>query len=214
MASCHICGLFVWTPRYGNLKEEVTEAIFCLMKSNSEYFFEETGFSLVILIASKVSFSFSLCSSSSQMKRSATPPLMAPPTVNNNTGMPFSVSDILQPLDMDASTSYKRSMEMAQALAAASNSSSSSVYSAQRPSSSVTPASLGNPSFASSSIPANYYGSSSTSTFSPNNQYYDYSGSFPNGAGVNGQYSSSSCWYGPAASKYSTVQLEKLISVF
>ena len=184
------------------------------MTSNLEYVFGETEFLLVTLIAFNVSFSFSLCSSSSQMKRSSTPPLMAPPTVNNNAGMPFSVSDILQPLDMDASTSYKRSIEMAQALAAASNSSSSSVYSSQRPSSSVTPAGLGNPSFAPSSIPANYYGSSSASTFSPNNQYYDYGGSFPNGAGVNGQYSSSSCWYGPAASKCSRVQLEKLISAF
>lgn len=184
------------------------------MKSNLQCVFEEAGILLVILIAFNVSFSFSLCSSSSQMKRSSTPPLMAPPTVNNNAGMPFSVSDILQPLDMDASTSYKRSMEMAQALAAASNSSSSSVYSSQRPSSSVTPASFANPSFASSSIPANYYGSSSASAFSPNNQYYDYGGSFPNGSGANGQYSSSSCWYGPTASECLTLQLAMLISVF
>ena len=110
---------------------------------------------------------------------------------SNNGGMPFSVSDILQPLDMDGSNSYKRSIEMAQALAAAS--SSSSVYSSQRPTNSVTPGNIG---------PNNYYGVASTnSSFPTNNQYYDYASSFSNSSSVNGQYPSNSCWYGPAASK-------------
>jgi hypothetical protein len=115
--------------------------------------------------------------------------------------MPFSVTDILQPLDVDASTSYKRSLEMAHALA-----SSSSVYNPQRPSTSVTPASLCNPTFGPTSVHSNYYGPTATSTsaFSPNNQYYDYSSTLQNGGNTNtvtGQYSPSSCWYGSAASK-------------
>jgi hypothetical protein len=119
---------------------------------------------------------------------------MAPPsTVTNNPTMPFSVTDILQPLDTDASASYKRSIEMAHALTA--NSSSSS-YSIQRPSSNITSAaSLCNPTFGPSSMHSSYYGPSST-----NNQYYDYSTSFQNGGNSSGQYSASSCWYGPAAS--------------
>lgn len=127
---------------------------------------------------------------------------MVPSAALGNTGMPFSVTDILQPLDVDASTSYKRSLEMAHALA----SSSSSVYNPQRPSTSVTPASLCNPAFGPSSVHNSYYGPTATSTsaFSPNNQYYDYSSTLPNGANgnaVTGQYSPSSCWYGSAASK-------------
>ena len=126
---------------------------------------------------------------------------MMPSTVPTNSGMPFSVTDILQPMDVDGSASYKRSLEMAHALA----SSSSAVYNPQRPSTSVTPASLCNPSFPPSSVHGNYYGStaSSTSAFSPNNQYYDYSNTLPNGTNgnpVTGQYSPSSCWYGSAAS--------------
>lgn len=119
------------------------------------------------------------------------------PTMNTNSAMPFSVTDLLQPpFDMDASTSYKRSIEMAQALAAASSSSSSSsssIYSSQRPSTSATPGALNNPTFA-----PNYYGSSAAN---PTNQYYDYGSSFQNGAAASGQYGPSSCWYGPAASK-------------
>jgi hypothetical protein len=150
----------------------------------------------------------------SHMKRNSTPPLMAPPTINNNSGMPFSVSDILQPFDMDTSTSYRRSIEMAHTLnAASSSSSSSSAYSSQRPSSSATPANLCNPVFAPSNISTHYYGPSSTTAatttattpFSPNHQYYDYASSFPNGSAmnaVNGQYPSNSCWYGPAASMF------------
>lgn len=126
---------------------------------------------------------------------------MMPSTIPTNSGMPFSVTDILQPMDIDASASYKRSLEMAHALA----SSSSAVYNPQRPSTSVTPASLCNPSFPPSAVHGNYYGStaSSTSAFSPNNQYYDYSNVLPNvtnGNPVTGQYSPSSCWYGSAAS--------------
>lgn len=127
---------------------------------------------------------------------------MVSSTAPSNSGMPFSVTDILQPLDVEASTSYKRSLEMAHALA----SSSSAVYNPQRPSTSVTPASLCNPSFGPSSVHSSYYGPTATSTsaFSPNNQYYDYSGALQNGANTNsvtGQYSPSSCWYGSAASK-------------
>jgi hypothetical protein len=97
---------------------------------------------------------------------------MAPPsTVTSNPNMPFSVTDILQPL--------------------AVTSSSSSSYSTQRSSS--------NPAFAPLSIHNNYYGSSATA-FSPNNQYYDYSTSLQNGGNSTGQYSPSSCWYGSAAS--------------
>jgi hypothetical protein len=134
------------------------------------------------------------------IKRSSTPPSMVPSTATSNSGMPFSVTDILQPLDVDASTSYKRSLEMAHALA----SSSSSVYNPQRPSTSVTPASLCNPSFGPSSVHSSYYGPTATSTsaFSPNNQYYDYSSTLQNGGNPNavtGQYSPSSCWYGSAA---------------
>jgi hypothetical protein len=128
---------------------------------------------------------------------------MVPSTAGSNTGMPFSVTDILQPLDVDASTSYKRSLEMAHALA----SSSSSVYNPQRPSTSVTPASLCNPAFGPSSVHSSYYGPTATSTsaFSPNNQYYDYSSTLQNGGNTNtvtGQYSPTSCWYGSAASEY------------
>ncbi len=116
---------------------------------------------------------------------------MAPPT--SNSSMPFSVTDILQPLDTDVSASYKRSIEMAHALTA--NSSSSS-YSIQRPSSNITSAaSLCNSTFGPSSMHSSYYGPSST-----NNQYYDYSTSFQNGGNSSGQYSGSPCWYGPAAS--------------
>lgn len=141
--------------------------------------------------------------SSSSIKRSSTPPSMMSSTASSNSGMPFSVTDILQPLDVDASNSYKRSLEMAHALA---SSSSSSVYNPQRPSTSLTPTSLCNPSFGPSSVHGNYYGSTATSTsaFSPNNQYYDYSNTLSNGTNgnpVTGQYSPSSCWYGSAASK-------------
>jgi hypothetical protein len=132
---------------------------------------------------------------------------MVPSTAGSNTGMPFSVTDILQPLDVDASVSYKRSLEMAHALA----SSSSSVYNPQRPSTSVTPASLCNPAFGPHS---SYYGPTATSTsaFSPNNQYYDYNNALQNGGNTNsvtGQYSPSSCWYGSAASK--SIYQERLI---
>ena len=116
----------------------------------------------------------------SQIKRNSTSP-MGP----SSTAMPFSVTDILQPLDADASASYKRSIEMAQALTAAS---SSSAYSIQRPSSNTTSANLYNSTFGPTSVHGNYYGPSS------NNQYYDYSGN------TTGQYSPSSCWYGSAAS--------------
>jgi len=108
--------------------------------------------------------------------------MVLPSTVTSNPTMPFSVTDILQPLDADTSSSYKRSINTA---------SSSSSYSIQRPSNSLC-----NPTFG----PSSYYGSSSTTTFSPNNQYYDYSTSFQNGGNPTGQYSPSSCWYGPAAS--------------
>jgi hypothetical protein len=123
--------------------------------------------------------------------------MVHPPTITSNSSMPFSVTDILQPLDIDASSSYKRSLEMVQVLAA----SSSSAYSTQRPSSNTTSASLCNPTFGPDS---SYYGPSSTTAFSPNNQYYDYSASFQNGgnsSSITGQYSPSSCWYGSAASK-------------
>jgi hypothetical protein len=111
--------------------------------------------------------------------------------------MPFSVTDILQPLDADTSASYKRSIEMAQALTAASTSSS---YSIQRPSNNTTSASLCNSAFGPSSVHSSYYGPSSTTPFSANNQYYDYSTSFQNSGNSTGQYSPSSCWYGSAAS--------------
>lgn len=107
---------------------------------------------------------------------------MPPPST-----MPFSVTDILQqPADADASASYKRSMEMAQAL---TSSSTSSPYSIPRSSSN-----LYNSTFGSSAVSNSYYGSSS------NSQYYDYGVSFPNAANPAGQYSPTSCWYGPAAS--------------
>lgn len=134
-----------------------------------------------------------------QLKRSSTPISMVPSTTPTNTnGMPFSVTDILQPLDIDASNSYKRSLEMAHAL------SSTSAYSSQRPSTSVTPASLCNPTFGPTSVHNSYYTPTATSTsaFSPNNQYYDYSSTLQantNAANVSGQYSPSSCWYGSAA---------------
>ncbi|CAF1267747.1 unnamed protein product [Rotaria sp. Silwood1] len=136
------------------------------------------------------------------IKRSSTPSSMVPSIVGTNTGMPFSVTDILQPLDIDASTPYKRSLEMAHALAASS--SSSSIYNSQRSSTSATSASLCNPSFGPSSVHSSYYGPTATSTsaFSPNNQYYDYSSTLQNGGNTNtvtGQYSPSSCWYGSAA---------------
>jgi hypothetical protein len=116
--------------------------------------------------------------------------MIPPSTVTNNSTMPFSVTDILQPLDADASTSYKRSIEMAQALTAASSSS----------------ASLCNPTFGPSSIHSSYYGPSSTTAFSSNNQYYDYSTSLQNSGNSTGQYSPSSCWYGSAASMLLIVQ--------
>ncbi|CAM4764537.1 unnamed protein product [Rotaria magnacalcarata] len=135
------------------------------------------------------------------IKRSSTPSSMVPSIVGTNPGMPFSVTDILQPLDVDASSPYKRSLEMAHALA---SSSSSSIYNSQRPSTSATSTSLCNPSFGPSSIHSSYYGPTATSTsaFSQNNQYYDYSSPLQNGGNVNtvpGQYSPSSCWYGSAA---------------
>ncbi|CAF4216078.1 unnamed protein product [Rotaria sp. Silwood2] len=125
--------------------------------------------------------------------------MVPPPTLTNNPSMPFSVTDILQPSDIDASTSYKRSIEMAHALAAVSSSSSSSVYSTQLSSNHVASTNLSNPTFGPSSIHNSYYGPSSTTTFSPNNQYYDYSSSFQNSGNSTGQYSSSPCWYGSAA---------------
>lgn len=128
---------------------------------------------------------------SSQIKRNSTSPMAPPSTITSNSAMPFSVTDILQPLDVDASASYKRSIEMAQALTAAS---SSSAYSIQRPSSNTTSANLYNSTFGPTSVHSSYYGPSS------NNQYYDYGTSFPNGGNTTGQYSSSSCWYGSAAS--------------
>ena len=129
---------------------------------------------------------------------------MIPSIAGSNSGMPFSVTDILQPVDVDASMPYKRSLEMAHALA----SSSSAIYNSQRSSTNVTPAGLYNPPFGPSSVHSSYYGSSaaSPSAFSPNNQYYDYSNTLQNGGNTNtitGQYSPSSCWYGSAASKYS-----------
>lgn len=124
---------------------------------------------------------------SSQIKRSSSPTLLPPST------MPFSVTDILQPLDADPSATYKRSIEMAQALSAAT---SSSTYPIARPSSSATSTNLCNPSFGPSAVHNSYYGPSST-----NSQYYDYSTSFHNGTTSTGQYPPSSCWYGPAASK-------------
>ncbi|UJR14728.1 hypothetical protein I4U23_001720 [Adineta vaga] len=96
---------------------------------------------------------------------------------------------------MDASASYKRSIEMAQALAVASSSvpppppSSSSVHTSQRLSNNST--------FNSSVLHNNYYGSTPAATFSPNHQYYDYSTSFQHSGTVTGQYPSS--WYGSAA---------------
>ncbi len=126
----------------------------------------------------------------SQIKRTSTPPMAPPSTITSNSTMPFSVTDILQPFDVDTSASYRRSIEMAQALTAASSSSSSSAYSIPRPSSNT----LCNPTFGPASVHNNYYGPSSTTAFSPNNQYYDYSGN------STGQYSPSSCWYGSAAS--------------
>ncbi|CAF1064456.1 unnamed protein product [Rotaria sordida] len=136
-----------------------------------------------------------------QIKRSSTPSMVPPSTLTNNPGMPFSVTDILQPSDIDASTSYKRSIEMAHALAA-SSSSSSSVYSTQLSSNHTTSTNLSSPTFGPSSIHNSYYGSSSSTTattFSPNNQYYDYSSTFQNTGNSTGQYSSSPCWYGSAA---------------
>lgn len=140
---------------------------------------------------------------SRQLKRNSSSPSMIPSTNNNNTSMPFSVTDILQPLDMDVSASYKRSLEMAHALA---SSSSAGAYNLSRPTASVTPNSLCNSTFTPSSAHHNYYNPavSSTSTFSPNHQYYDYASSIPtNGAtsALAGQYSPSSCWYGSAASR-------------
>lgn len=113
---------------------------------------------------------------------------MAPPST-----MPFSVTDILQPVDTDTSASYKRSIEMAQALTSAS---SSSAYSIPRPSNNLTSTNLYNSTFGSSAVHNSYYGSSS------NSQYYDYSVSFPNAGNTTGQYSPGSCWYGPAASMF------------
>lgn len=137
---------------------------------------------------------------------------MVPSLVGANTGMPFSVTDILQPLDVDASAPYKRSLEMAHALA----SSSSSIYNSQRPSTSAASASLCNPSFGPTSVHNSYYGPTATSTsaFSPNNQYYDYSSTLQNGGNTNtvtGQYSPSSCWYGSAASKFLILLLTFLL---
>lgn len=133
---------------------------------------------------------------------------MIPSMSNNNTSMPFSVTDILQPMDSDASNSYKRSLEMAHALATSTSSSSSTNgYPLARPSTSISPTSLSHSSFAPSSVSNNYYNPtvSSTSAFSPNHQYYDYSATLPSAAGtapgISGQYSPSSCWYGPAASE-------------
>jgi len=128
---------------------------------------------------------------SSQIKRNPTSPMAPPSTITSNPAMPFSVTDILQPLDTDTSASYKRSIEMAQALTAAS---SSSAYSIQRPSSNTTSANLYNSTFGPTSVHSSYYGPSS------NNQYYDYGASFSNGGNTTGQYSPSSCWYGSAAS--------------
>lgn len=148
----------------------------------------------------------------SPIKRSSTPLSMGPSTATNtNTSMPFSVTDILQPMDADISTSYKRSLEMAHAIATSSSSSSSSVYNPQRPSSSVTPVGLCNPSFGPSAVHNSYYNPTvtSTSAFSPNQQYYDYSSALPAGAPTNaitGQYSPSSCWYGSAASRRSVAR--------
>ncbi|CAF3653006.1 unnamed protein product [Adineta steineri] len=124
-----------------------------------------------------------------QTKRSLTPSIIPP---SSNPGTPFSVTDILHPLDADVSSSYKRSIEMAQALAVASSSSTSSVYSTQR--------STNNTTFAPSSIHSTYYSPSSTTNFPHNNQYYDYNTTLQNSANSStGQYSSSSCWYGSAA---------------
>jgi hypothetical protein len=132
--------------------------------------------------------------------------------------MPFSVTDILQPLDSDGSTSYKRSHDITHGLTTASSSSSSSSsstttatnpgsYNLSRPSTSATPAGLCNPTFIPSSVHSNYYhgNGSSTATFSPNHQYYDYSSALPTGGtvnSINSQYSPSSCWYGSAASMF------------
>ena len=132
-------------------------------------------------------FTYSTMFFYSQIKRSSSPTLLPPST------MPFSVTDILQPMDADPSAAYKRSIEMAHALSAAT---SSSAYPVARPSSSTTSANLCNPSFGPSTVHHSYYGPSST-----NSQYYDYSTSFPNSTTTAGQYSPSSCWYGPAASK-------------
>ena len=115
---------------------------------------------------------------SSPFKRNSTSPVAPSSTLTSNSSMSFSVTDILQPFDVDTSASYKRSIEMAQALTAAS--SSSSAYPLPRPTS--------NTAFGSAHS-SSYYGPSS------NNQYYDYNGN------PTGQYSPSSCWYGSAASR-------------
>jgi len=176
--------------KYNSRKKKETrqrENIYFLNLKKYFHFFPSTKYMLIF----------------SQLKRSSTPSSMVPPTTSAGTnGMPFSVTDILQPLDIDASNSYKRSLEMAHALA---SSSSTSVYNSQRPSTSVTPASLCNPTFGPTSVHNNYYAPTATSTsaFSPNNQYYDYNSSLQtnaNSSNVTGQYSPSSCWYGPAAS--------------
>ena len=135
----------------------------------------------------------------SQTKRGSTPPLIPPSTLTSNPGTPFSVTDILHPLDVDVSTSYKRSIEMAQALAATSTS-SSSAYSIQRPFNNRPSTSLCNPTFGSSSTHSSYYGPSSTPAFPSNNQYYDYNTALQTSGNSTGQYSPSSCWYGSAAS--------------
>ena len=150
--------------------------------------------------------------SSSNKRHCSSPSMMPSIPMNNNGTMAFSVTDILQPFDVDTSNSYKRSLEMAHALATSSASSAAAAaaaaaYHLPRPSASITPASLCNSSFQSTSGHNNYYNSnvSSSSTFSPNNhQYYDYSGALPsNGTNnpISGQYSPSSCWYGSTASK-------------
>lgn len=141
---------------------------------------------------------------------------MIPSMSNSNTSMPFSVTDILQPLESDTTASYKRSLEMAHALATSTSTSSSSTngYSLSRPSTSISPTSLSHSSFVPSSVSNNYYNPtvSSTSTFSPNHQYYDYSATLPTptgtAPGISGQYSPSSCWYGPAASEFSLFDIE------
>ncbi|CAF1384866.1 unnamed protein product [Adineta ricciae] len=127
----------------------------------------------------------------SQSKRSITPSTSAV----SNPATPFSVTDILHPSDLEAATSYKRSIEMAQTLAAAASSSistsSPSVHPHQRLSN--------NPTFNSSALYSNYYSPTSATTFSPNHQYYDYNPSSlqQSAAVVTGQYPPS--WYGSAA---------------